>query len=308
MTSDKVILAAGGDLRQLYAAQRLREKTGAAVCTLGLPAQPGLQSVSSPEEAPAYDVLVLPLPASRDGETVHAPLWDKTISLAALAERGKPGALMLGGGCEIAAKWFTARGMAAADYLRREELCLANAVPTAEGAVRIAMEETDRTLHGTPALILGYGRIGMALAPRLRSLGMAVTVCARRCETRALAEMQGFPAIPVEMLPDAAGKQQVLFNTVPVLLVTEQVLAKLPPDGLVIDLASRPGGTDFAAAERLGVRTVWALGIPPEAGRFHLPDFCGIVEKSVERLLNCEFWAGNCEKATKTGIISIEEF
>lgn len=272
MTSDKVIFAAGGDLRQLYAAQRLREKTGAAVCTLGLPAQPGLQSVSSPEEAPAYDVLVLPIPASRDGETVNAPLWDKTISLAALAERGKPGALMLGGGCETIRPLFMARGMAAADYLRREELCLANAVPTAEGAVRIAMEETDRTLHGTSALILGYGRIGMALAPRLRSLGMAVTVCARRCETRALAEMQGFPAIPVEMLPDAAGKQQVLFNTVPVLLLTEQVLSLLPPDALVIDLASRPGGTDFAAAERLGVRTVWALALPPEMRRFHIPE------------------------------------
>ena len=54
--------------------------------------------------------------------------------------------------------------MTVTDYLRREELCLANAVPTAEGAIRIAMEETARTLHGASALVVGYGRIGMALA------------------------------------------------------------------------------------------------------------------------------------------------
>lgn len=156
---------------------------------------------------------------------------------------------------------------AAADYLRREELCLANAVPSAEGAIQIAMEETARTLHGTAALVIGYGRIGMALAPRLRGLGMDVTVCARRCETRALAEMQGFAAVPMEQLPAAAKAAPVIFNTVPALVLDETVLKGLPQETLVIDLASRPGGTDFEAAKRLRTRVVWALSLPPEMRR-----------------------------------------
>ena len=73
MTSDNVILVAGGDLRQQYAARRLRQKTGADVWTLGLPAQSGLHSAETLEEVPAYDVLVLPVPASPDGTTVPAP-------------------------------------------------------------------------------------------------------------------------------------------------------------------------------------------------------------------------------------------
>ena len=154
-----------------------------------------------------------------------------------------------------------------ADYLRREELCLANAVPSAEGAIQIAMEETARTLHGTAALVIGYGRIGMALAPRLRGLGMDVTVCARRCETRALAEMQGFAAVPMEQLPAAAKAAPVIFNTVPALVLDETVLKGLPQETLVIDLASRPGGTDFEAAKRLRTRVVWALSLPPEMRR-----------------------------------------
>ncbi len=67
MKSDKVILVAGGDLRQQYAAQLLRQKTGAAVWTVGLPAQPNLHFAETPAEVPAYDVLVLPVLAGSSG-------------------------------------------------------------------------------------------------------------------------------------------------------------------------------------------------------------------------------------------------
>ena len=304
MKSDKVILVAGGDLRQQYAAQLLRQKTGAAVWTVGLPAQPNLHFAETPAEVPAYDVLVLPVLAGSSGETVPAPFGTSPLSLPELAAQGKPAALVAGGGCSGVAHWFEAAGMTVTDYLRREELCLANAVPTAEGAIRIAMEETARTLHGASALVVGYGRIGMALAPRLRALGMQTEICARRCETRALAQMQGFSAVPVSALAQRAAAADVIFNTVPVLLET-----------LVIDLASRPGGTDFDAAKRLGIRVVWALALPPEVRRCHIPEKAVSaefhrknVEKSVESVLNSEKRLRNCEKATKTGIISSKEF
>lgn len=177
------------------------------------------------------------------------------------------------------------------------------------------MEETARTLHGASALVVGYGRIGMALAPRLRALGMQTEICARRCETRALAQMQGFSAVPVSALAQRAAAADVIFNTVPVLLLSETVLKALPPETLVIDLASRPGGTDFDAAKRLGHPR--GVGIGPAAGSAALPHSGkGVsaefhrknVEKSVESVLNSEKRLRNCEKATKTGIISSKEF
>jgi|GEM_PF-4288994 len=88
MTSDNVILVAGGDLRQQYAARRLRQKTGADVWTLGLPAQSGLHSAETLEEVPAYDVLVLPVPASPDGTTVPAPFGKAALPLETLAAHG----------------------------------------------------------------------------------------------------------------------------------------------------------------------------------------------------------------------------
>jgi dipicolinate synthase subunit A len=39
---------------------------------------------------------------------------------------------------------------------------------------------------------------------------------------------------------------------------------ELRDDALCLDLASKPGGMDFAAASRLGVRAIWALSLPGE--------------------------------------------
>lgn len=275
MQTNKVILVAGGDLRQCYAARKLAELPGWTVQAAGF-VQDALENSGviccgeDLHDTAPYDVLVLPIAASPDGETVQTPFGKQPLPLTVLAEHGKPGALVLGGQCSEAVKrCFLAKGMETEDYLLREELCLSNAVPTAEGAIQIAMEETASTLDGGTALIVGYGRIGMALAPRLRGLGMTVNVCARRCETRALAVMQGCCAMPMTELEQAAAGSTLVLNTVPAPVLTEAVLRALPAEALIIDLASRPGGTDFTAAKRLGVRVVWALSLPPEVRCWH---------------------------------------
>ncbi len=53
-----------------------------------------------------------------------------------------------------------------------------------------------------------------------------------------------------------------MVNTIPAPVLTEPVLAALRPGSLIVDLASKPGGTDFAAAQRLGHRAIHALSLP----------------------------------------------
>ena len=45
-------------------------------------------------------------------------------------------------------------------------------------------------------------------------------------------------------------------------VLSEGVLARLRPQSFIVDLASRPGGTDFDAARRLGHRAIHALSLP----------------------------------------------
>lgn len=118
----------------------------------------------------------------------------------------------------------------------------ANAPPTAEGAVQIALEELAVTLHGARALVLGYGRVGKLTAHRLAALGARVTVAARSYEALAWAEAYGHAA---QQLTDLAGYlcgYDLVVNTIPRRVLTKDLLEELKESCLVIDLASKPGG------------------------------------------------------------------
>ena len=73
---------------------------------------------------------------------------------------------------------------------------------------------------------------------------------------------QGARAIPLTGLAAAAPGFDAVVNTVPALVLTRPVLGALRPGSLIVDLASRPGGTDFAAAAALGHTALPALSLP----------------------------------------------
>lgn len=133
---------------------------------------------------------------------------------------------------------------------------------TAEGAVAIAMEELPIALFGSRCLIVGHGRIARALIRILRGMGASVTVAARSYGSLAEIEAEGCRAVRTDALKTSVKAADVVINTVPARMLTEPVLSALKHDALVIDLASRPGGVDLAAAGRLGVKTIWALSLP----------------------------------------------
>ena len=133
---------------------------------------------------------------------------------------------------------------------------------TAEGCIGILLAERTRTLWGTNLLLLGFGPVGQALGARLAALGANVTVCARRAEQRALAESLGLRGAELARLAALAPAFDTVVNTIPAPVLTEPVLAALRPGSLIVDLASKPGGTDFAAAQRLGCKAIHALSLP----------------------------------------------
>ena len=124
------------------------------------------------------------------------------------------------------------------------------------------MEELPVTLHEVRTLVVGFGRLGRALVPRLRGLGARVWVCARRYEQQAAAEGMGAGVEGMDRLPDWLCGYDLVINTVPAPVLGVEELSALKEGALVIDLASRPGGVDMQAAAALGVRVVWALSLP----------------------------------------------
>lgn len=200
-------------------------------------------TVGGVQQLPQADCILLPLPLEQSG-----------LPLAQLLGMAKPGALALGGKVTDSARTIArAAGVELVDYFARPELTVYNAIPTAEGCIGILLERRSRTLWGAAVLVLGFGPVGRALAVRLAALGARVTVAARRPVQR---------AVSLTDLVAAAAAFDTVVNTIPAPVLTAQVLAALPKGCLIVDLASKPGGTDFAAARRLGHTALHALSLP----------------------------------------------
>ena len=208
--------------------------------------------VTAADNAAAADYILLPMSQGRVSDEVARALQGAGQGTLILA--GRPGMPV-----RMAAR---EAGLPLIDYFLRPELECLNAVPTAEGCLELLLRLRERTIWESGFLVLGYGRVGRAVARRLVLLGGRVTVAARSPEQRANARCAGCRAAPLTALPTLLPGFDAVINTIPAPVLPRALLQELPGGALIIDLASLPGGTDFAAAEELGLHAEHALALP----------------------------------------------
>ncbi|MDE7261194.1 MAG: dipicolinate synthase [Oscillospiraceae bacterium] len=257
---NSTITVLGGDLRQVYLARMLLDD-GHDVVTWGLD-QGGAPGGVPLNTALERDILILPLPVCRGGR-LNLPLTDTELHTAQLWPRLRYDQLLLGGMTkDLSPQLMADFGLTLLDYYDREETQVASAVPTAEGALQLAMESTDRTLLGSLCLVIGYGRIGRLLADRLLALGAAVTVSARKYGDLAWIDAWGCRSVRTNALTGQLDRYDLIFNTAPALILDGARLRETREDCVIIDLASAPGGVDLEEARRLGRQVIQAPGLP----------------------------------------------
>lgn len=267
MRRDMKIGFIGGDMRQVFCAENLTEM-GFEAALFGFDkysSSVGLCTrCNSLEDAACMaDILILPLPVTSDGINVNTPLSEKSISLEYVFEHALGCSLILyGGECEALERFAREKGIEAINYYEREDYKVANAVPTAEGAVSIAVDEMPGTIYGADCLILGYGRIGKVLGRLLHAFGGKVCVAARKNEDLLWANINGLKSVNINSMESELEKSDLIVNTVPKTILKDDLLGKIRKDALVLDLASKPGGIDFKSAKERGLNVVWALSLP----------------------------------------------
>ena len=255
----------GGDAREVVLAEYL-SNAGAIVNTFGLPAKgQNIVPYQDPRECMiGVDALILPVPGVNDQMQLHAVYLEQpliiTRDLMKLLPRGTP--VFVGMARKPLRDLTSEIGLELVELMKLDEVAILNAIPSAEGALQIAMEKMPITIHGCNAVVVGFGRTGQTLAQLLLAMNAKTTVIARNPAQQARAIAMGALTGDFNELVNCITDVDVIFNTVPALVIDQSILSRLPAKTLIIDLATAPGGTDFDKARELGIEAVLALGLP----------------------------------------------
>lgn len=270
----------GGDKRILYLAQDLKEEKN-NIKLYGFDKlfdneeifeDDDFKMAKSLNEINKNDIIISAFPMSFDGENIYAPFAkeDKIIKLDELEKILKDENHILFAGKipdkikkqNENKKEQTENQTGIYDFYDDEKITILSTISTAEGAIAKAIEETEISLDDSNVLVLGFGRVGKMLANKLHAMNANVYVEARKERDLAWIRALGYNSIPLTKLNENLCKMDIIFNTVPAMILDKEKLILLNRKILIIDLASKPGGVDFETCKKMKFNASLYSGIP----------------------------------------------
>lgn len=267
MLTEAAIAVIGGDDREIVLVSELVQM-GADVRVAGISKLAGNKSVhcfDKVEDAvKGASFVILPMPGIDENGFVRAKYGSQPLQLNqdTMLSFEDNSVIIVGFARPLLKKIADGRGIKIVEIADFDEVAILNSIPSAEGAIKMAMDATDITIHGSNAIVIGFGRCGVTLTRMLKGIGANTSVVARKPRDQARIIEMGLKALYYEQLRDVIGTADIIFNTVPSMVLGRDLLELVKPEVYICDIASTPGGVDFAAAGELGINAVLAPGLP----------------------------------------------
>ncbi|MDN4523404.1 dipicolinic acid synthetase subunit A [Fictibacillus fluitans] len=268
MLTDLQVAIFGGDARQLEVIRKLAEQ-GANLVLVGFDQlDHGFTGASKMDigevDFSKLDVIILPVNGTGPSGEIDTIFSNKRIILTSEHLKRTPEHCHVYSGITNAYlnKIISQNGKGHTQLFDRDDVAIYNSIPTVEGTLMMVIQNTDTTIHNSNTVVLGFGRVGMSVARAFDALGAHVKVGARKPEHLARISEMGFIPFHLDHLQKEVTNTDVCINTIPFQIVTSDVISKMPTQTLIIDLASKPGGTDFKYAEKRGIKALLAPGLP----------------------------------------------
>jgi dipicolinate synthase subunit A len=267
----QTIAIVGGDRREQEIA-RQAGMTGADVRAFGFPwPEKGIANVTLAKDASAAlngaNFALFPIPGMSAEGALFAPAAPTPIvpDHAMLAGMRAPANIILGWANEALKGHCQSLSIGLHEYEWDVELMLLRGPAIVEGMLKAIIENTEITIHRSRVCVVGQGTIGSLVTRWMVALGAHTHVAARNAIQRAAASAMGAQTHPLEELSSLAPELDTIISTVPSQIVGRSVLSRLPPHGLLVDLAAPPGGIDRDVAKELGLKFIWARGMGSRA-------------------------------------------
>lgn len=276
----------GGDLRHAYTAEYLNS-CGYAVTCFGTPDFPyhtNIQRVTSLEQALETEALFMPTPFSKDGS--HLFQKNTTVSPISISELlcrlSHPMAIFHNGMPTAFQEQFESAGGRLYALSESLEFAAANAKLTAEGLLSDVIRYTPFSLKNVRILLLGYGRCGSAIGTLFSAFETGIYILERELSKQLQAEEHGLLALSESEKKTILPRCNLVINTIPQAVLTQEELALLPRDCHIFDIASAPFGFSNDVCSEFALPYFRLSGLP---GKFH-PQTAGIIAgKTIERMI-----------------------
>lgn len=269
----------GGDLRIIKLAQMLAED-GNTVYTYALEKAEELKNKEKiiicdklSNVITNSNIIIGPIPFSSNGKEINVPFGENQVKIRELAHKINGKVLIAGSISPEVYEIANDEYVEIIDIMKREELAVLNTIATAEGAIEIAIANTNKIIHWSNILILGFGRIGKVLAKKLSGLSANITCAARKIEDIAWIKAFGYNEADINTLGENLQQYDIIINTVPNMILNKERLQNVKKDCLLIDLASNPGGIDKIAAKEKELKLIWALALPGKVAPITTAEF-----------------------------------
>lgn len=275
----KKISILGGDLRNINLVTLLA-KDFDIVYTYGLEKAENLQknekvvSCRNLEELiNNTDVLIAPIPFSKNDIDLHMPFSDSKITIEEIIDKMKAKKIISGSIKQEIVKKAEDNHIEIIDIMKNESLAILNTIATAEGTIEIIISNTNKILQEEKILVLGFGRVGKILTNKLKMLNCNVT-CAT-IDKEELSWIRAYGYIPKDLhrLKEEYTNFDVIVNTIPSLILDKEKINFLKQDVLLIDLASAPGGVDKEYIKEKNIKFIHALALPGKVAPYTSAEF-----------------------------------
>ena len=245
----------GGDNRNLILSNLL-EQDDYNVFRFGL----GTEEKSIEESIKQSNFIITATPFSVDSENIYSPLTDKKINIQKFIDLIHNKTIIAGSISNEYINKFNYNNNKVIDIMKNENLVIKNTIPTAEGVIKIIIENTDITINDSNIAILGFGRVGKRLAKVLNGMGANIFCLDTKKE-----EVENIKICSYNILENIykeLSNMDVIVNTVPKKILGKKELDFINKNTLIIDVASKPGGVDFEYANKNKYNVIHALGLP----------------------------------------------
>lgn len=238
-------LIIGSDKKMIECKKRLNSKGYAADCRTGTDA---LSEISE------YNNIILPLPTIANGY-----ISGSGITLEQLIETVNEGQNIFYG------NYTPDNKINAFSYYYNNSFIMKNSYLTAQGVLKMILDNVDYSINKTKVAVIGYGNCGKMISSLLRNTGLDVNVFSRRKETITEAELYGFSSESINKLEKTLSNYRLIVNTVPSNIISKKAIEKLSQDNVYIEVASKPYGFNIADTDVFNFKYILAESLP---GRF----------------------------------------